>query len=232
MKAVSRARVAPGGVLDFAACEPPLTVRQVQADQPGTCALCLVGTAAGPLDEDELTLCLDVLDGASATLHATGAQLAQGGTSATRIEARVGAGARLRARPGAVIVSAGSRVDVAVRVSLAADSSIDWREMVVLGRTDEGAGAAVLHWDVIRAGRAVLRQRVDLADPFLAGWTGTLGGRRVIATALLSSPAVTARTVVASPHAVAARLDEHTVLATVLSDSAADATRALDALLR
>lgn len=47
---------------------------------------------------------------------------------------------------------------------------------------------------------------------------------------LISDPARTARTLVASPTAVAQRIDEHTVLVSVLDDDAAQARRALDEL--
>ena len=94
----------------------------------------------------------------------------------------------------------------------------------MLGRTGEPAGHATLRWDVTRLGRPVLRQFVDLADPARAGLTA---GRRVLACALISGPALAPRTVVASPVAVAQRVDEHTLLVTVLDDDAAQATRQL-----
>jgi hypothetical protein len=73
-----------------------------------------------------------------------------------------------------------------------------------------------MRWDVTRAGRPALRQTVDLADPELVGWPGMLGGGRVLATALISGPGIIGKTIVASPAAVVARLDEHTLLATAL----------------
>ena len=59
-------------------CEPPLTLRQIRSDDGGTCALCVVGTAAGPLAGDDLALDLTLRPGAVATLQAAGAGLAQG----------------------------------------------------------------------------------------------------------------------------------------------------------
>ena len=88
----------------------------------------------------------------------------------------------------------------------------------------EAPGQATLRWDVTRLGRPVLRQFVDLA------LTGLTAGRRVLGCALLSGPALTARTVVASPVAVAQRVDEHTVLVSVLDNDTARATRQLDDL--
>jgi hypothetical protein len=82
----------------------------------------------------------------------------------------------------------------------------------VLGRAGEVPGAATLRWDVTRAGRPVLRQVTELSD----GAGMLTAGRRVLGCTLMSGPDLAARTVVASPAAVAQRVDEHTVLITVL----------------
>jgi len=70
----------------------------------------------------------------------------------------------------------------------------------------------------------VLRQFVDLDG------TGLTAGRRVLACALISDPASAPRTVVASPVAVAQRVDDDTLLVSVLDDDAVRATRQLDDL--
>ncbi|MDT4926974.1 MAG: urease accessory protein [Pseudonocardiales bacterium] len=232
MIARTSAVIHPGGVLGALHCEPPLTLRRVAADDPATCALCLVGTAAGPLAGDHLALDLRIEAGASAELRATGASIAQGrggGAAALRCAAVLGDGARLRADPGPLVVCEGSRVDVAIDIALGRDASLEWRELVVLGRsTDAGPGAATIRWDVTRAGRPLLRQHVELSAPV---WPGLTGGHRVLASALITGPEVEARTVVASRTAVAQRLEEHSVLVTVLGDSAAEATQELADLL-
>ena len=92
-----------------------------------------------------------------------------------------------------------------------------------LRRAGEPPGHATLRWDVTRLGRPVLRQFADLD-------LGLTAGRRVLACALISDPAGTPRTVVASPVAVAQRVDDDTVLVSVLDDDAARATRQLDEL--
>jgi len=101
--------------------------------------------------------------------------------------------------------------------------AVDWRELIVLGRTGEPAGQATLRWDVTRLGRPVLRQFADLT-------LGLTAGRRVLACALIAGPALAPRTVVASPVAVAQQVDDQTLLVTVLDDDAARATRQLDDL--
>lgn len=232
MRARSSVTIRSDGRLAALRCEPPLTLRQVRSDD-GRTGLCLVGTAAGPLAGDDLALDLHLEPHARARLQATGASLAQGraqdcapdGAPATvRLHARVGTDADLVADPGPLVVCAGSRVDVSVNLELAAGATVEWQELVVLGRSGaDEPGAATIRWDVERAGRPLLRQYVDLADPHLRRWA-TLG-HRVLATTLLSGPHVAARTVVAAPTAVAQRLDETSVLVSVLDDSAAVAQR-------
>ena len=118
-------------------CQAPLTVRRVHS-AGSECALCLVGTAAGPLSGDDLELCLEVDQGAQATLVATGATIAQGRAGAAaallRTVVDVGPDATFDADPGALIVCDGARVDAAVSVSLAASATLSWREVLVLGR--------------------------------------------------------------------------------------------------
>jgi urease accessory protein len=158
----------------------------------------------------------------------------QGGDAAAlAIGADLAEGAELVADPGALVVCQGSRIDVRVELVLAARAAVEWRELIVLGRTGEPPGRATLRWDVTRLGRPVLRQFVDLdpaANPGLTARAGVTGGRRVLACALICDPRAAPRTVVSSPTAVAQRIDDHTLLATVLADDAARATRQLDDL--
>lgn len=227
MIACTTAVVERGGVLGSVACEPPLTLRQVRGEDPGRCELRLVGSAAGPLAGDDLSLSLRLREGARATLRATGASLAQGrdGGSAATLSFRVdlASGAALAADPGELVVCQGSRVDVRLELTLGAGAAVEWRELVVLGRTGEPPGRATVRWDVTRLGRPVLRQLTELD-------LGLTGGRRVLACALITGPGLAARTVVASATAVAQRVDAHTLLVSVLADDAAGASRQLTSL--
>jgi urease accessory protein len=226
MIARTTAVVEPGGVLGSVACEPPLTLRQVRGDDPGRCELRLVGSAAGPLAGDDLSLALWLRPSARAALGAAGASLAQGragGAAALSYRIELDPGARLVADPGPLVVCAGSRVDVRLSLALGAGAAVEWRELIVLGRTGEPPGQATVRWDVTRAGRPVLRQFTEL-DLALTG------GRRVLACALIATPRLMAHTVVASATAVAQRVDEHTALVSVLDDDAARATGQLDEL--
>jgi urease accessory protein len=212
------------GVLREVRSAPPLTLRQVRAEQDGLCALCLIGSAAGPLPGDQLTLRLDVRPGAQGSLVATGATIAQGrsspagGDQPARIQiiVTVAERASLDADPGALIVCAGSRVEVEVRIRLAEDARLRWREVVVLGRSDEVPGQATLDWDVRRAGRPLLRQHIDLTDPGHTRWPGLFGPHRVLDTELLVGRDIDASTTVHNPMHVTQRLAEHATLTTRL----------------
>ncbi len=222
MHARSTVGVDPGGRLASVACQPPLTVRQIRTREPDTCALCVVGTAAGPLPGDDLTLSLTVSPGARATLQAAGAQIAQGGvpgrpTARVRYEMDVGAGAILDADPGALVVAVNADVEVGVRVDLAADAALTWRETVVLGRSGEPAGRVVLRWDVRRDGVPLLRQDLDLADPALRGWIGMHAGAKLLTTVLRVAPGLDARTEVRSPTDVTQRLAPDATVTTTLA---------------
>jgi urease accessory protein len=243
MIARSHAVVAPGGRLAELACQPPLTLRQVAPASNGVCALCLVGTAAGPLAGDDLILRLEVLERGHATLQATGAAIAQGGAggpaASLHVQVTLAAGASLCGDPGPLIVRAGGRVDARVEIDLGTGAQLEWHELVVLDTsgiaadTSSAAGtlpafpAATLRWDVIRAGVPLLRQLVDLTDPESHRWPGMLAGQRVLAAALLAGPAVRGRTIVAAPTAVAQQLADDAVLVTVLASDAAAAQRQL-----
>jgi len=243
MIARSLAVAAPGGRLVELACQPPLTLRQVSPADKGVCALCLVGTAAGPLTGDDLTLRLELLAGARAGLQATGAAIAQGrpgGAAASlHIQATLAADSSLHADPGPLIVRGGGSIAARIAIDLGPAAQVEWHELIVLGTGRAGPGssepAATLRWDVTRAGVPLLRQLIDLTDPQALRWPGMLGGRRVLASALLAGPAIRGRTLVAAPTAVAQQLADDAVLVTVLADDAATAqhtTAALCAQLR
>jgi urease accessory protein len=203
-----------GGVLRRVESAPPLTLRQVYCEDG--LGLCLVGTAAGPLAGDELCLGLEIQ--ADTTLSAAGATIAQGGASTLRTSVDVGSDARLSADPGPLVVCAGAHVDIDVHIRLAATATIEWRELLVLGRANEPPGTAVLTWNVTRGGTPLLRQTTNLADPALAQWPGMLHGKRMLATTLRVGPELEARTVVHSPTSVTQRLAEHAELTTELTD--------------
>ena len=230
----TEAVVAASARLEVLTCQPPLTLRRIYSEDDDVCALCLVGTAAGPLAGDELDLSLRLRADARMSLSATGAMIAQGRAGGLRITVNtrvsVGAGAELTADPGPLIVCDGAQVDSRVDIDLAVDASVRWRETVVLGRAGAPAGSVTIRWDVTVAGAPLLRQLLDLTDADAQRSPSLLGGATVLATELLVGPPIRARTVVASRRAVAQQLSEHAVLLTVLADDAARACAQLDRL--
>jgi urease accessory protein len=218
MIARAAAMVEPGGRLAHVTSQPPLTLRRLYSADAQLCALGLVGSAAGPLAGDELTLRLDVAPGASASLVAAGASIAQGrGTGEARLctSVTVGSGGRLTAEPSALIVCTGSTVAVHVQIELADSATLTWRETLVLGRSGEAPGSAQLHWNVMRGGAPLLRQTVDICDPALVGWPGGLGRHRVLITELNVGD-FEAATVIHSRTDVTQRLADGATLRTTL----------------
>ena len=234
MIAAGRAVIEAGGVLREAISQPPVTLRQVRSEDPAICQVCVVGSAAGPLAADRIELDVQVRPGAAAALIATGASLAQGrGGGASRLLTRlaVAEGAQLTGEPAPLIVCAGSTVEVELDIRLATTASLRWRELLVLGRLGESAGAAILDWRLTRAGRPVLRQRIDLTSSGLLRWPGMVARAEVLGSALVTGPEVRARTLIHSPTAVCQPIDDGTALITVLEADAASAARNLDLLL-
>jgi urease accessory protein len=235
VKSTASAVVEAGGRLIEVRSGPPLTIRRVRSEDPAICRLCLVNSAAGPLAGDEVSLELTVAAGARAELTSAGAAIAQGRgrTEPGRLISRVtvGGDAELIAEPAPLIVCAGAQVEVELHIDLAASAQLRWTELLVLGRSSEPGGAARIRWNVTRAGRPVLRQLIDLTDPELLAWPGMLGRHRVLASCLISGPDYQAVNRVLDPTAVRQRIDEHTVLVTVLDDDAASAHKRLAELL-
>lgn len=232
MRRASLAAVDPGGILAEVESGPPLTIRQVQADDDATCALCLVGSAAGPLAGDDVRLRLAVSDGARATLTSAGASIVQGrpggDPALVRTDIEVGARGRLRGRPPELVACAHSAVRVSVRLDLATDADVRWREIVALGRYGEPGGAARLSWRVDVGGEPVLRQDLDL--PAGRVWPGLLAGRRVLATEFWWDRTPPGPAVALAPTVVAQPLPGGGWLLTALAEDLPEAQAALDAL--
>jgi urease accessory protein len=142
-------------------------------------AVYLVGGAAGPLGGDDLTLTIEVGDGAALKIRTAAASVALPGTtgaradadagawagaeSVFRVHATVGAGARFEYLPEPVIVADGARHRVELRVTLAADATLLAREEIILGRHGERGGECVTRMRVDVDGVPLLRQEVTVS---------------------------------------------------------------------
>lgn len=163
----------------------PLTLRW--ADD----CLYVVGSAFMPLGGDELALDIVVGEGASLTVRTVAASMAlpnrQGDSSRFTVTARVAAGASLRwlAEPG--IAAAGCRHLNDVRLDLAGEAEVVWREEVVLGRHGEAGGEWRSKMGVTCDGSALLDQDFVVGGPDW-GSPAVGGGARAAGSLLVAGP--------------------------------------------
>lgn len=212
---------------------PPITFRATPE------GLHLVGTAAGPVGGDDLTLEVTVAPGASLTVRSVAAQLvlpaATPAASSMHLVIRVGAGGSLRWLPEPTILVRGADHHMATTIDLGPGADLVWRDEVVLGRHGEVSGSLRHRVRVERAGRPLLCTEVVLgpAWPASAGPAG-VGDARVLASLLLVGvPACGLRersseehpSTVGSTRRAAFPLADETVLLSVLGTDL-DATRA------
>ena len=168
---------------------PPITLRVTPE------GLHLVGTAAGPVGGDQLTLEVTVASDASLTLRSVAAQLVLPGptpaASSLRLVVRVGRGARLHwlTEPTIVVAGADHRIDTTIELDTGAE--LVWRDEVVLGRHKEPGGSLRQRLRVERAGRPLLCTEVALGPrwPTSHGPAGVGDARVVASTLLVGAPA-------------------------------------------
>ena len=152
-------------------------------------AVYLVGGAAGPLGGDDLSLEIDVADGAMLRMRTAAASVAlpgrEGGESVFRIRARIGAGARLEYLPEPVVVADGARHRVEAEITLAADATLVFLDEIVLGRYGERGGSCVSRLTADIGTAPLLRQEVTVSgtDEVSLG-PAVLCGRQVFASLL------------------------------------------------
>lgn len=196
--------------------------------------LWLVGSAAHPVGDDDVTLDLHVGEGATVTVRSVAAMIVYAAKgSGTRLTTRlhVAAGATLTWRPEPVIVTARARhrstlvADVATGGTLVAD------ELVVFGRSDEAAGQFASVTDLRRDGEPTCLTSFDTATP---GWSGPGGtaGAKVIGTRLVVHPSdPLGDTVLVDANTVVLRPERGGLLATTLAPTPDQARSQLEAAL-
>ena len=186
-RAVVVAEAAADGrtVLPVLRSAPPLSLRQT-----GPGRVHLVSTAAGPLGGDRLRLDLHVRPGATLTVATVAGTLVLpgDGESVMEVHATVAAGAALAFLPEPTVLAAGCRHRSAVRLSLAADAAVTWREEIVFGRYGEAPGRCRARFDATVDGRPLLRQELVVGDPDVAG-PAVYGDARCVGSLLLAGAA-------------------------------------------
>jgi urease accessory protein len=156
-------------------------------------AVYLVGGAAGPLGGDDLTLTIDVGDGATLTIRTAAASVVlpsrDGAESVLRVIATVGAGARLEILPEPVIVADGARHRMDTQVALAAGATLVLREELILGRHGEPGGLCVSRIRADYGDAPLLRHELSISgtDQVILG-PAVLAGNRASGSMLLVDP--------------------------------------------
>jgi urease accessory protein len=159
--------------------------------RPTAEAVYLVGTAGGPTGDDSVHLDIEVEATGCLKVRSTAATVVYHGTGTSHgVDARVGPGASLDWAPQPVIVTAGAHHTQSSRVDIDPTATLDWSELVVLGRTGEGPGRADLRLDcVLAGGRPLLRHQL-IIGPGASGWDGpaVVGADRAVGLRLRAGP--------------------------------------------
>jgi urease accessory protein len=180
----------------------------------------LIGTAAGPLGGDDLTLDIDVGAAACLVIRSAAGMLLEpgphGGTSALRISARVGPGGRLDFAPQPTVAAAGCDHRAATQIDLAAGATLRWREEIILGRHGEPPGRCLSRLDVTVAGVPAYRGELTVGSPQTDRSSAVLDGAGAVGSVLLIDAA--------RPGATAAVRDGLAVLPLAVPGTAVTAT--------
>jgi urease accessory protein len=168
--------------------DPPLTLRRTAPDQ-----VHLVSTAAGPLGGDDLALDIEVAPGTALDVRSVASTLVLPGSgeceSLTTVTARVGAGASLRFTPEPTVLAAGCLHRMIVRLALAEDARVFWREEIIFGRYGERSGRCHSRFDATSADGPLLRQEFVVGEPAIDGSPAVYGDARCVGSTLMTGRA-------------------------------------------
>jgi urease accessory protein len=186
MKSVARIAVSSARINTLHSA-PPLTLRSTPE------AVYLVGSSAGPLGGDDLTLDIDVGEGAALEIRSAAASIAlpgpEGRPSRMLIRARVAHDATLRWHIEPSVAAAGCNHSVCVHLSLAASARVVWREVIQLGRHNEEPGVYRSRLIVDLGGSPLLRHGLAIGDDGFDGPAVLAGARAVGSTLIVGSEA-------------------------------------------
>ena len=151
--------------------------------------LVLVGTAAGLLEGDTVTVDIELGPGARLTVVTTAATIAHpcpgGGNTTLLVECRLGPGATLAWLPEPLIACRGCCHISRSHVVLAPGAAAVWLESCTLGRSGEEPGEVLQRLDVELDGIALLRESLGVGGrDGGSGWAGpaVLGAARHLAS--------------------------------------------------
>lgn len=182
MRARAELNVLPSGRLGRVVSSPPVTFRAAGD------AVYVVGSAAGPLGDDDIGIAVTVADHATLRLRSAAATILYGGRSSRQhVEVSVGRSATLDWHPEPLIATAGCHHAQHVHLRVGEDAEVDWTEEVILGRHGEEPGPLDLRFDVDLAGVPLLRHQLVIGGP---GWDGpaVVGPHRSVGLRLIIGP--------------------------------------------
>jgi urease accessory protein len=167
--------VAEGGRCTTLRSTPPFALRETPD------GLHLVGSAAGPVGGDELSVDVSVVG--ELIVRTVAAQLVFPGPHGTpsSLTLRAVVHGSLHWLPCPTVLVAGCDHSTTTTIDLTEDSSLVWSEVVVLGRHAEPSGSLHQRLRVDRGGRPLVRTDVRLGPGHEVG----VGGARVVGTALV-----------------------------------------------
>ena len=146
--------------------------------------LWIVGSAATPVGDDDITLDLHIGPAVTATVRSVAATIvyaARGPGTRTTTRLHVASNATLTWKPEPVIVTTRARHLATVILDVATGGAVVADELVVLGRSDEAPGGYRSVTDLRRDGERTSLTSFDTATPGWSGPGGT-GGAKVVGT--------------------------------------------------
>lgn len=138
----------------------------------------MLGSAAGPVGGDELTMSVRVGPGATLCVEAIAATMVfpapSGARSSQHLEIDVADGGHLRWLGQPLLVIAEGNHLQTTSITLAPTARLEFNDEVALGRSNELPGRLETHLRVVRGGRPLLDQR-QVYDPANPAWGTTAG---------------------------------------------------------
>ncbi|MFI6101742.1 urease accessory protein UreD [Lentzea sp. NPDC051213] len=190
----------------------------------------LVSSVTAPLGGDSLCLTVEVGPGASLELRGVAATLLLPGSSGAESSSvvRFLVEGSVRYLPEPTVVTGRAHHTAVVEAELDSHAELRTREVLVLGRTGEAAGALSTSVRATRCGKPLLHQQLVVGSPPVDSSPAGLAGKRVIGTELVLD---------AVPRAAdggewwnVVPLAAGGTLATALGDDVVTVTRVLDAI--
>lgn len=157
--------------------EAPMALRET--GQAGAMPrVSMLGSAAGPVGGDELTMSVRVGAGASLCLEAIAATMVfpamSGVVSKQLLDIEIEAGGYLRWAGQPLLVIEGGNHEQAIYIRLGEGAQLDFLDEVAMGRTGEHPGRLDAHLRVEREGVPLVDQR-QVYDPTSPAWMTTAG---------------------------------------------------------